>query len=73
MPKTRNDCYEMQERGELMIIFQAAAVIVDRKGVLDLPLVKVLVLINRKIGELSNEIKIRQARVSFFPQSYLLL
>jgi hypothetical protein len=56
-----------------MIIFQAAAVIVDRKGVLDLPLVKVLVLINRKIGELSNEIKIRQARVSFFPQSYLLL
>jgi len=25
----------MQERGELMIIFQAAAVIVDRRGVLD--------------------------------------
>jgi len=35
MPKTRNDCYEMQERVELMIIFQAAAVIVDRRGVLD--------------------------------------
>lgn len=73
MPKTRNDCYEMQERGELMIIFQATAVIVDRRGVLDLPLVKVLVLINRKIGEVVNEFKIRQARMSFFPYSYLLL
>jgi len=38
-----------------MIIFQAVAVIVDRRGVLDLPLVKVLVLINRRIGELINE------------------
>jgi hypothetical protein len=35
MPKTRNDRYEMQERCELIIIFQAAAVIVDRRGVLD--------------------------------------
>jgi hypothetical protein len=35
MPKTRNDCYGIRERGELMIIFQVAAVIVDRRGVLD--------------------------------------
>jgi len=35
MQKTRNYCYEMQEKGELMMIFQAAAVIVDRRGVLD--------------------------------------
>lgn len=30
-----NDCYEVQERGKLMIIFQAAAVIIDRREVLD--------------------------------------
>lgn len=49
MPKTRNDCYEMQERGELMIIFQAAAVIVDRRGVLDLLLVGVYLLIHARL------------------------
>jgi len=33
MPKTKKDCCEMQERGGLMIIFQAAVVIVERRGV----------------------------------------
>jgi len=46
MPKARNDCYQLQETAEVILFFQTATVIVERRGVHILPLIGVQLLIH---------------------------